>query len=232
MNDELCAQIKKFALDSGASDIGFFKCDEEPPKEGLEYGISVVVRLSEEIVSEIDSEPTLTYFNHYRQVNALIDRILLGIGLILQKNGYRYLTVAASQSMNKDGWNYTGRYSHKQGACLAGLGGIGRNSLFLHKDFGSTVRLGTVFTNCEFDTAGRLPLDPCGSCTACVDACPAGAIKNTDFYYGIPREEIFDPQKCSEYMKKEFQKIGRGAVCGICMRVCPKNKLDSEVSKC
>ena len=222
-------ELREYILSLGASDAGFFDCSEAAVNEKLPYGISVVVRLSEEIVAEIDDEPTLTYFNHYRQVNALIDKILLQTGLYLQKNGYKYITVAASQSMNKDGWNYSGRFSHKQGACLAGLGGIGRNSLFLHKDYGSLVRLGTVFTDCPFECGGIKPVDPCGACTACVDACPAGAIKKTDFYYGIPREEIFDPQKCSEYMKKEFQKIGRGAVCGICMRVCPKNKLDCEV---
>ncbi len=225
-------EVRDFILSCGASDAGFFDAGEDAPNQSLRYGITVVVRLSEDIIAEIEDEPTLTYFNHYRQVNALIDRILLQTGLFLQKKGFRYITIAASQSMNKDGWNYEGRFSHKQGACLAGLGGIGRNSLFLHKDFGSLVRMGTLFTDCEFDCAGRLPLDPCGSCRACVDACPAKAIKDTDFYYGIPREEIFDPAKCSEYMKKEFQKIGRGAVCGICMRVCPKNKLDCEVSQC
>ncbi len=222
-------ELREYILSLGASDAGFFACGDAAINEKLPYGISVVVRLSEEIIAEIEDEPTLTYFNHYRQVNALIDKILLQTGLYLQKNGYKYITVAASQSMNKDGWNYSGRFSHKQGACLAGLGGIGRNSLFLHKDYGSLVRLGTVMTDCPFDCEGIKPVDPCGGCTACVDACPAGAIKKADFYYGIPREEIFDPQKCSEYMKKEFQKIGRGAVCGICMRVCPKNKLDCEV---
>ena len=38
------------------------------------------------------------------------------------------------------------------------------------------------------------------------------------------REKIIDAKACSDYMKKAFQHIGRGAVCGVCMRVCPKNK--------
>jgi hypothetical protein len=37
----------------------------------------------------------------------------------------------------------------------------------------------------------------------------------------VTREEMFDAEKCSQYMKKHFQHIGRGAVCGICMEVCP-----------
>jgi epoxyqueuosine reductase QueG len=65
----------------------------------------------------------------------------------------------------------------------------------------------------------------CDGCDICVSACPAGAISGREFSPGTQREEMFDPEKCSEYMKKQFQKIGRGAVCGICMRVCPLNKL-------
>lgn len=215
-------ELKEYLISEGASDVGFFACDDGP----LPFGISVVVRLSREIVKEIDGAPTLTYFNHYRQVNAFIDRLLLQAGLFLQKKGYGYITVAASQSMNNEGWNFRGRFSHKEGATLAGLGGVGKNSLFYHKEWGSLVRLGTVFTDCPLETGKRYELDICGECTKCVDACPAGAIKNTEFYYGISREELFDPQKCSDHMKKAYQKIGRGAVCGICMRVCPKNKLD------
>lgn len=218
----ISTELKEYLLEQGASDVGFFAYDDGP----LPMGVTVVVRLSREIVKEIDGKPTLTYFNHYRQVNAHIDRLLLLAGLFLQKKGYGYITVAASQSMNDEGWNYRGRFSHKAGACMAGLGGVGRNSLFYHKEWGSLVRLGTVFTDAPLEAGERIPLDVCGSCHKCVDACPAGAIKMKEFEYGIEREEIFDPQKCSDHMKKAYQKIGRGSVCGICMRVCPKNKLD------
>ena len=213
-------ELREFLLEKGVSDVGFFAADDGP----LPFGVSIAVRLSEEIIEEIEDEPTHTYFNHYRNVNAFIDAMLLQAGLFLQRKGYRYITVAASQSINKDGWNYKGRYSHKKAACLAGLGSIGRNSLFLHYEYGSFVRLGTIFTNCQFDVADVEIKDVCSGCDLCVKACPAKAIKGVDWYPGIPREEIFDPEACSNFMKTKFQKIGRGAVCGICMSVCPMNK--------
>lgn len=219
-------ELKEYLLEQGASDVGFFTYEDGP----MQYGVSIVVRLSREIVAEINDAPTLTYFNHYRQVNAYIDRLLLQAGLFLQKKGYGYITIAASQSMNTDGWNYRGRFSHKMGARLAGLGGIGRNSMFIHKEYGSLVRLGTLFTDCPLDYCTEPVDSPCGSCRVCVDACPAGAITGNDYYNGVPREEIFDAAACSEHMKKAYQKIGRGAVCGICMRVCPKNKLPGRKS--
>ncbi len=214
-------ELKEYLLSQGASDVGFFTCEDG----AMEYGISVVVRLSPDIIAEIGDEPTHTYFNHYRTVNAFIDRLLLQAGLFLQKKGYGYITVAASQSINKDGWNYSGRYSHKKGACLSGLGTVGKNSLFIHKDFGSLVRLGTIFTDCPLETGKELEFSLCDGCDICVFACPAGAISGQPYVPGAEREDMFDPEKCSEYMKKQFQKIGRGAVCGICMRVCPLNKL-------
>ena len=213
-------ELKEYLLNEGACDVGFCKIDDGDFGE-CNYAVSIVVRLSNAIIDEIGAEPTHTYFNHYRSVNAFIDSLLLKAGLFLQKGGYQYITVAASQSINKDGWNYNGRYSHKKTATLFGLGTIGKSSLFIHKDYGTSVRLGTVFTNCPFDVDDVKPLSICGSCDKCVRACPSGAIKGTEWTIDSQRDDMFDPQKCSEYMKTHFQKIGRGAVCGICVKVCP-----------
>lgn len=216
-------ELKEYLLSQGASDVGFCKIDDGDFGECI-YGISIVVRLSENIVDEIGAEPTHTYFNHYRSVNAFIDSLLLKSGLFLQKNGYKYITVAASQSINKDGWNYKGRYSHKKVATMSGLGSIGKSSMFLHKDYGAKVRLGSIFTDCEFDVSDAKPLDLCNGCDKCVKACPSGAITGNVWYDGCDREYMFDPEKCSNYMKNHFKHIGRGAVCGICMKVCPYGK--------
>lgn len=206
--------LKDFILSGGASDTGFSYCEDGP--ENLKNGISIVVRLSESIVKEIADQPTHTYFSHYRAVNSLIDNILLRTGLFLQNNGYHYITVAASQSIN----GFQGRYSHKKAACLAGLGTIGKNALFLHKNYGSLVRLGTLFTDCDLDGSSIIPNSGCRNCDICVKACPALAIKGNEF---SPDADLIDFAACSNFMKNKFQLIGRGAVCGICMRVCPKN---------
>mgnify|MGYP002287175547 FL=1 len=142
--------------------------------------------------------------------------------MFLDRAGYQYITVAASQSMNQKGWNYQGRFSHKQAACAAGLGVIGKSSLFLHHRFGPRVRLATLFTDCPFPVENALPASLCGSCRKCVDSCPSGAILGPEWVPGMPRKLLFDPEKCSQHMKRQYQHIGRGAVCGICMRVCPR----------
>ncbi len=216
-------ELKEYLLSQGASDVGFCEIADGDFGE-CRYAVSVVVRLSESIVDEIGAEPTHTYFNHYRSVNAFIDSLLLKVGLFLQSRGYKYITVAASQSINKDGWNYKGRYSHKKVATLSGLGSIGKSSMFLHRQYGAKVRLGSIFTDCEFDVSDVVPIDLCGGCDKCVKACPSGAISGNVWYEGCNREYMFDPEKCSNYMKNHFKHIGRGAVCGICMKVCPYGK--------
>ncbi len=215
-------ELKDFLLSKGVSDVGFAKIDNADTGD-LKYAISIVVKLSDAIIDEIEGAPTPTYFNHYRTVNAFIDRTLLEAGLFLQEKGYKYITVAASQSM--PGTPYNGRYSHKEAAHKAGLGNIGKNSLFLHKKYGPRVRLGTIFTDCEFKVDGIYNENPCLNCDKCVKACPSGAILGKAYYDGVKREEIFSAAVCSEYMKKQYQKIGRGAVCGICMRVCPVGQI-------
>lgn len=214
-------EISTLLMDGGVSDVGFCRVDDGPG--GLEYGVSLAVALSDAIIDEIDGAPTHTYFHHYRTVNAFIDQMLLRTGLLLASHGHRYITIAASQSINDKGWNYSGRYSHKKAAYLAGLGCVGTNNLFLHRRYGARVRLGTLFTDCQFETPALPSQSLCNGCGACVAHCPAGALTGKAFYPGIPREELFDPAACSNYMKKEFQQIGRGSVCGICMAVCPQN---------
>jgi len=217
----IAERIKEYLLSEGACDVGFCRVPDGPG--GLPYAISVALPLSDAVIDEIEDAPTHTYFHHYRTVNAYIDRLLLRIGLMLQSEGWRYMPVAASQSIPpaQGERDHRGLYSHKKAAVLAGLGTVGKNALFLHRERGPRVRLGTLITDCPLPVQDLPPLSSCGSCDLCVKACPAGAIKGEDWKPGIDREEIFDAEACNGYMREHFMKIGRGAVCGICVRVCP-----------
>lgn len=224
-------ELTLFLNQQGIQSVGFAHLEQEDINllkqcnmdfGDCSYGISIAVKLSDAIIDEITDAPTHTYFHHYRTVNTFIDQTLLKLGIYLEQKGYRYITVGASQSINLNGWNYNGRYSHKRLACLAGLGTIGKSSLFLHKEYGARVRLGSLFTNCPVSFQNHAPVSICKDCTLCTNACPSGAISGKEWHIGITREEIFSAETCSQYMKKQFQHIGRGAVCGICMKVCPQ----------
>ncbi|MBE7027492.1 MAG: epoxyqueuosine reductase [Ruminococcaceae bacterium] len=214
--------IKNLALSLGVSDIGFAPCKPLEDYEGLNNSISIVVKLSDAVINAIDNAPTHTYFHHYRTVNAFIDHVLLRIGLLLEQNGYRYVPVAASQSIN----GTKGLLSHKMQAVKAGLGTIGKNALFLSEKFGPRVRLGTIITDCDLSKGfnQKVYKDACLGCNLCVSECPAMALSGRKFSFDSPDVPIIDSLACSKFMKEKFQHIGRGVVCGICMKVCPMGK--------
>lgn len=212
-------KIKSFLLENGAGQVGFCRLEAENAFK-LPYAVSFTIPLSSAIVDGIEAEPTHTYFHHYRTVNTLIDSLALRAGLMLGKEGYRYVPVAASQSVN----GLQGIFSHKYAAYLSGLGYIGRSGLFVSSEAGPRVRLGTILTDFPFECKNA-PLEfGCGECRACVTACPAMAISGEDWRPGDEREKIIDAKACSDHMKKAYQHIGRGVVCGICMKVCPKGR--------
>lgn len=202
----------------------------EPP---FTYGISLGIKLPNGVVDEVMEGPTHTYFHTYRTTNALLDKVAYQLTLKLEEEGNRALYIPASQTVDRQA--IRGRVSHKQVACGAGLGYIGKSALFVSYEFGPRVRLSTVLTDGDLSDvqrqltemqgiAARREDGQCGSCDLCWKACPCGAISGIEYVSGMAREDFFDAEKCGNYMKKAYQHIGRGAVCGICMAVCPKGK--------
>ncbi|NLT14531.1 MAG: epoxyqueuosine reductase [Clostridiales bacterium] len=220
----LSAEMEKMLRSNGVYDVGFCRVPDSPC--GLDYAVSIVAALSDAVIDEITDAPTHTYFHHYRTVNAFIDNMLLRTGQMLQNEGFRYIPVAASQTINLGGVReHFGRYSHKKAAVLAGLGTVGRSTLFLHKKLGPRVRLGTLFTDCQLTGTSASAESVCGGCRLCADVCPAKAINGAEWRPGLERDVLFDAKACNDYMRAHFMDIGRGAVCGICMKVCPNGNM-------
>lgn len=220
--------LTNIMLDFGVAKVGFSNLEDILPEgyKHLKSGITLVVRLSDQVIHEIDVEagPTHMYFHHYRTVNAFIDQATLKLCNALQQWGYLAMPIAASQTINKDGWNYNGLFPHRTGATRSGLGWIGKNCCLITEDFGPRVRLGTVLTNMDFDYGTPIETSECGECNLCVKACPANALKGNSWHAGIERQELLDPKICSDHMRSKYQHIGRGAVCGICIKSCPMGK--------
>lgn len=69
----------------------------------------------------------------------------------------------------------TGPVMEKAWAVRSGLGWLGKNGLVLRRDLGSWFFLGVIATSVEL-APDAADVDRCGACTACLDACPTGAI--------------------------------------------------------
>lgn len=222
MNDNLHEEIKLLISSLGGSFTGFSRIEEYLPRQLKQYPYAITfgIRLSDAIINEIEDKPTFTYFNHYRSVNALIDQIALRTVLLLCQKGYGAYSIAASQSIPTSAVPFSGVIPHKTGAVQSGLGWIGKNGLFIHKEYGPRLRLGTVLTDLVLPCENELLKSRCSACSRCVRACPALALTGNEWHMGDERERIVDAKACSEYMNRNFKHIGRGSVCGICIKVC------------
>lgn len=218
--------LKEKLINLGADLVGFSHIERSPilNQNDLCYAVSIAVKLPDAVLKTIDKKPTMEYFHEYRTANALLDRLSFLLSREIEKLGFLAFPIAASQSTADDKSSYRGTFSHKLAARLAGLGYIGKSGLFISDDYGSKIRLATVLTNMPLSPDRPLSVNRCGDCDICVKACPAGAISGVEYQVGMPREDIFSAEKCSNHMKN-YKDIGRGSVCGLCIKACPKNRL-------
>ena len=106
----------------------------------------------------------------------------------------------------------------------SGVGWIGKNSLLLNRGMGSFFFLAELILDLELEYDGPIK-DYCGTCTACMDACPTEA---------IPQPYVVDGSKCISYftieLKEEIPNDVKGKFenwifgCDICQDVCPWNR--------
>lgn len=109
-------------------------------------------------------------------------------------------------------------------AAKSGIGWIGKNSLLLNKEMGSFFFLAELILDLDLVPDGPVK-DHCGTCTACMDACPTDA---------IPEPYAVDGSRCISYLTielkeeipNEFRDKMEGWIfgCDICQDVCPWNR--------
>ena len=117
----------------------------------------------------------------------------------------------------------------KSWAQKAGLGWQGKHTNLISRDYGSWLFLGEIILNIPLDYDKPFIEDLCGSCTACIDACPTNAITSYQL----------DSNKCISYRtiehRGEFNENENNLDdwiygCDICQEVCPWNEKFSKIS--
>ncbi len=125
----------------------------------------------------------------------------------------------------------TGPVMDKAWALKAGIGWMGKHTNVINRNYGSWFFIANIINNYEFIYSTPVQ-DYCGSCTACIDACPTNA---------IVQEYIVDSNRCISYLtienKGEIPQEFKGKFenwlfgCDICQDVCPWNNKFSQITQ-
>jgi epoxyqueuosine reductase len=198
------------------------RCDPERAFPGVRSAIVVALRhaATDDGAADDPSRGVIARYARGRDYHRVMRKRLLALLRWLERQTGRALPLARA-------YVDTGPVLERELAQRAGLGWFGRNTMLIHPRRGSYVFLGTLLLELELAPDEPFARDHCGTCEACLPACPTGALLGRDAH-GAP---VMDARRCISYLTieqrgpipRELRPLIGNRVfgCDICQEVCP-----------
>lgn len=167
--------------------------------------------LPDEIVDGLEQGPTPEYARTYEEWNRRLNEIAQAAEVCMRDFGVLAHAVPAAEVADHE--HQRGEVSHRHLAASLGMGWIGKHGLLVTDQYGPALRLTTMLVDRPIESSAKLSAGKCGSCRACIDACPVDALE-------LP----LSPKKitrCWTLLQGYEQDPDIGhQICGICVKAC------------
>ena len=226
----LADEMKSVLLSSGASLVGYADLSAFRPdmRNSMPVGVSVALAMDPNIIAGIINGPTKAYNQEYQQANKLLAMLGDLAVEILKYAGYSAKRLAPTDE-GIDFSTLAKLLPHKTAATRSGLGWTGKCALLVTKEFGSALRLITVFTNANLPVGTPINESMCGDCDICVKLCPAQALTGENWRIKGDHDPIhgfmanynhFACRRAANDISAKRMGI-KTTICGICIANCP-----------
>ncbi len=214
-------QVTELLRQYGADLVGFGDVFGLAP-DGYRTAVVAALALPPQILADIPVGPTPAYLQLYHDYNRRLEEMNRACAAFLEEQGHRSFALCGENAP----WSretMSSPFPYKTAATRAGLGWIGKCALLVTPQYGSAVRLTAVLTDAPLEVSLPVTQSRCGSCTACVEACPGHAVRGTLWQPDLPREALVDIPACDKTAGALSQKtLGKPTtICGRCFAACP-----------
>lgn len=194
------------------------RCDPQQLLPGAKTAIVFISNYKKAPLPFIEGEGLIASYARGRDYHQVHQRRI--------KKFIRWLSEYTGTDVSARGFSDSKPILEKALAVKAGLGWFGKNTLLIHRRFGTFILLSGILTTLEIPLPAvpNLRLPKCGICTKCLDVCPTGAL--IDPY-------ILNATLCLSYhlieakgdVPEEIKEKNPGYAfgCDLCQDVCPHN---------
>lgn len=192
---------------------GFYAVDEDPYCDT--YPISLVLMRPYHCTGQESDE---AYHQLLLREKERLNEILRSVSITLNDWGIQNLPMPLQR------FDVDESLARKAAALRAGLGWLGKNDRVVHRLYGSCMVSCRIYINADLPVNAHIRHNHCGTCRACVDACPVGCLKNKKWSTKVSRKDVIDEAACLEYRSRTYSQTGIYSECDHCVRCCTGKK--------